>query len=101
SRVPPARSVNRGGPCLGRVVAVGAALNPYGFRLTVENMSHPSITHHEVLVAVFQKRRDTLCVLLWQRALEPQTGTWSLPGGKLGDDEDLPTSATRQLAEKV
>ncbi|PSR66606.1 NUDIX hydrolase [Nocardia sp. MDA0666] len=45
--------------------------------------------------------RTELGVLLWQRAMEPQTGTWSLPGGRLRDDEDLDTSARRQLAEKV
>lgn len=40
-------------------------------------------------------------MLLWQRALDPQAGTWSLPGGRLRDDEDLDFSARRQLAEKV
>ncbi|NKY52885.1 NUDIX hydrolase [Nocardia vermiculata] len=45
--------------------------------------------------------RIELGVLLWQRAMEPQTGTWSLPGGRLRDDEDLDDSARRQLAEKV
>ncbi|AQA25499.1 NUDIX domain protein [Rhodococcus sp. MTM3W5.2] len=58
-----------------------------------------------MLTAVFQVRdfdgRPELAVLLWQRALDPQKGTWSLPGGQLGDDEDLITSARRQLAEKV
>ncbi|MBF6330085.1 NUDIX hydrolase [Nocardia transvalensis] len=90
-------------------------------------MSHGS-TIHESLTAVFQVRRfpDTisagqgasrpvdpqtsrcapgwhteLAVLLWERAMEPQTGSWSLPGGRLRDDEDLDTSARRQLAEKV
>lgn len=62
-------------------------------------------TLHEVLTAVFQVRPiddlPELCVLLWERALEPERGAWSLPGGILGDDEDLPTSARRQLAEKV
>ena len=77
-------------------------------------------TIHEVLTAVFQVRpapetiaagdgqhgriaaeRDELMVLLWQRALDPQKGTWSLPGGRLRDDEDMKTSARRQLAEKV
>lgn len=86
-------------------------------------------TIHEVLAAVFQVRpaevfhggpaevfqlrpsdqvRGTavrlapeLSVLLWQRALDPEKGTWSLPGGRLGADEDLITSARRQLAEKV
>lgn len=82
-------------------------------------MPHGS-TVHEVLTAVFQVRpaaepiaagdghhgpngcrTDELMVLLWQRALDPQKGTWSLPGGTLRDDEDLKTSARRQLAEKV
>ncbi|WP_430332813.1 NUDIX hydrolase [Rhodococcus sp. ACT016] len=82
-------------------------------------MPHGS-TVHEVLTAVFQVRpapetitagdghhdtnccrTDELMVLLWQRALDPEKGTWSLPGGALRDDEDLKTSARRQLAEKV
>lgn len=70
----------------------------------IENMLHSSIVH-ESLTAVFQVRefdgRTELGVLLWQRALDPQQGTWSLPGGKLREDEDLTTSARRQLAEKV
>ncbi|MCX5046044.1 NUDIX domain-containing protein [Aldersonia sp. NBC_00410] len=74
-------------------------------------MPHGS-TVHEALTAVFQVRHfnaaaaagnghPELAVLLWQRALEPQRGTWSLPGGALRDDEDLTASARRQLAEKV
>ncbi|MFG1784113.1 NUDIX domain-containing protein [Rhodococcus oryzae] len=67
-------------------------------------MPHRS-TVHEVLTAVFQVRdfdgRPELAVLLWQRALDPQKSTWSLPGGQLCDHEDLITSARRQLAEKV
>lgn len=67
-------------------------------------MPHVS-TRHEVLAANFQIREITgvpqLCVLLWQRAMDPQVGAWSLPGGLLGDREDLNTSALRQLAEKV
>nr|WP_207383874.1 NUDIX domain-containing protein [Mycolicibacterium komanii] len=63
-----------------------------------------------MLAAVFQVREDidgatdgkpALHVLLWQRALDPQRGSWSLPGGRLGDDEDLTSSVRRQLAEKV
>ncbi|MBO0676374.1 NUDIX hydrolase [Mycolicibacterium sp. S2-37] len=46
-------------------------------------------------------RQPGLHVLLWQRALDPERGRWSLPGGRLGDDEDLTTSVRRQLAEKV
>lgn len=62
-------------------------------------------TAHEVLVAVLQVRPGEtayeLSVLLWQRAQEPAAGRWSLPGGRLGADEDVETSARRQLAEKV
>ncbi|GAB5898796.1 NUDIX hydrolase [Mycolicibacterium mageritense] len=63
-------------------------------------------TAHEVLAAVFQvrdlnSRQPTLNVLLWQRALDPERGKWSLPGGRLGDSEDLTSSVRRQLAEKV
>ncbi|MFE6925619.1 NUDIX domain-containing protein [Nocardia sp. NPDC057663] len=77
-----------------------------------------SNTIHESLTAVFQVRRfpaevsagsgaagrsrhPELAVLLWERALDPQKGTWSLPGGRLRDDEELDASARRQLAEKV
>jgi 8-oxo-dGTP diphosphatase len=72
-------------------------------------MPHTS-TEHEVLAAVFQvregrspttSRKPALHVLLWQRALDPERGKWSLPGGGLGPDEDLTSSVRRQLAEKV
>ena len=74
-------------------------------------MPHGS-TAHEVLAVVFQVRRSEqvtraphekpqLNVLLWQRARDPQRGTWSLPGGRLRNDEDMTTSVRRQLAEKV
>lgn len=63
-------------------------------------------TAHEVLTVVFQvggldQRRPRLNVLLWERAREPQSGRWSLPGGLLRNDEDVTASARRQLAEKV
>lgn len=59
-----------------------------------------------MLTAVFQvggldQRRPRLNVLLWERAREPQSGRWSLPGGLLRTDEDVTVSARRQLAEKV
>jgi ADP-ribose pyrophosphatase YjhB (NUDIX family) len=72
-------------------------------------MPHTS-TAHEVLAVVFQVRdlpdstgtpKPTLSVLLWQRAMNPQRGAWSLPGGRLRDDEDITASIRRQLAEKV
>ncbi len=58
-------------------------------------------TAHEVLAAVLQIRGGVLQVLAWQRARPPDPGRWALPGGLLGDDEDVETSVRRQLAEKV
>ncbi len=75
----------------------------------IENMPHRS-TEHEVLAVVFQvggvtagprAGKPQLNVLLWQRAQDPQRGAWSLPGGRLRNDEDMTTSVRRQLAEKV
>ncbi len=56
---------------------------------------------HEVLGVVLQVRRGVLSVLLWHRALPPYEGAWALPGGALGDREDLGASIRRQLAQKV
>jgi ADP-ribose pyrophosphatase YjhB (NUDIX family) len=58
-------------------------------------------TEHEVLAAVLQIRGGVLQVLAWRRARPPHVGRWALPGGLLGDDEDVETSVRRQLAEKV
>ncbi|HEX4246773.1 MAG TPA: NUDIX domain-containing protein [Pseudonocardia sp.] len=63
--------------------------------------SRKTETGHEVLAAVLQIREDTLQVLLWQRAQQPDSGRWALPGGALGDTEDVQTSVLRQLADKV
>jgi 8-oxo-dGTP diphosphatase len=54
-----------------------------------------------VLAVVLQVRDRRLRVLLWQRAREPFSGAWSLPGGELGRRETLEASMRRQLAEKV
>ena len=56
---------------------------------------------HTVLAVVFQVRAGRLEVLLWQRALEPCAGCWSLPGGELAPDETLEESIRRHLAAKV
>jgi 8-oxo-dGTP diphosphatase len=39
--------------------------------------------------------------MLWQRATEPFTGAWALPGGPLLPGETLGASVARQLASKV
>ncbi|GFG49114.1 NUDIX domain-containing protein [Mycolicibacterium agri] len=59
-----------------------------------------------MLAVVFQVRElgsknPQLSVLLWERARDPERGRWSLPGGRLRDDEDMTSSVRRQLAEKV
>ncbi len=56
---------------------------------------------HEALAVVLQVRRDSLHVLLWQRAAPPFEGLWALPGGPLGAHERLGTSVGRHLATKV
>ena len=54
-----------------------------------------------VLAAVLQVRDGTLQALLWQRAREPGSGAWALPGGRLAADETLEDSVRRQVAAKV
>jgi ADP-ribose pyrophosphatase YjhB (NUDIX family) len=65
---------------------------------TQQQADHPS---HAALATVFQVRGDVLQVLLWERAREPFSGAWSLPGGALGPDETLEQSILRHLATKV
>ena len=50
---------------------------------------------------MLQVRERVLQALLWQRAREPFTGDWALPGGTLAADETLDGSIRRQLAAKV
>jgi ADP-ribose pyrophosphatase YjhB (NUDIX family) len=56
---------------------------------------------HATLAVVLQVRGGRLAVLLWQRAREPQSGFWALPGGYLEPDETLEQSIRRHLAHKV
>src|SRR6476646_5914570 len=56
---------------------------------------------HAVLAVVFQVRDGHLDVLLWERALDPCAGCWSLPGGGLAGDETLEGSIRRHLEAKV
>ena len=75
----------------------------HSFRLIVENVNDNSRRPRDAR----SPRRcaagpdGQLQVLLWQRAIEPDAGRWALPGGRLGDSEDVRTSVLRQLAEKV
>jgi ADP-ribose pyrophosphatase YjhB (NUDIX family) len=62
--------------------------------------ARPSPTH-VTLAVVLQVRASELCVLLWQRAIEPFAGAWSLPGGYLEPGHALEESIRSQLARKV
>jgi ADP-ribose pyrophosphatase YjhB (NUDIX family) len=61
----------------------------------------PLAPAHVALATVFQVREGALCVLLWERAREPFSGSWALPGGTLVADETLEGSILRHLATKV
>ena len=61
----------------------------------------PLAPAHVALATVFQVRDGVLAVLLWERAREPFTGTWALPGGTLVAEETLEASILRHLASKV
>jgi ADP-ribose pyrophosphatase YjhB (NUDIX family) len=50
---------------------------------------------------VLQVRSGVLQALVWQRAMEPFAGAWSLPGGYLEPGETLEQSIRRHLAVKV
>jgi len=54
-----------------------------------------------VVAVVLQVREGRLQVLLWERALAPFSGSWSLPAGELAQDETLEQSIRRHLAAKV
>lgn len=56
---------------------------------------------HTVVAVVLQVRNGALQALLWERALDPFAGTWSLPGGELEQGETLDQSIRRHLAAKV
>ena len=61
----------------------------------------PLAPAHVALATVFQVRDGVLTVLLWERARDPFTGSWALPGGTLVGDETLEASILRHLATKV
>ena len=61
----------------------------------------PPVPAHVALATLFQVRDGELTVLLWERARDPYSGTWALPGGTLVSDETLERSILRHLATKV
>jgi ADP-ribose pyrophosphatase YjhB (NUDIX family) len=66
-------------------------------------MSEPTSAHptQVTLAVVLQVRGGELQVLLWQRARQPFSGAWALPGGYLSPGETLEQSIRGHLAAKV
>ncbi len=59
---------------------------------------HPAVTTD---VVVFTLRDQELKLLLIKRGGDPYKGKWALPGGFVQMDEDLDSSARRELAEET
>jgi ADP-ribose pyrophosphatase YjhB (NUDIX family) len=66
-----------------------------------ESTTPPPAPAHVALATVFQVRDGALCVLLWERARQPFSGAWALPGGTLAGGEALESTILRHLATKV
>jgi 8-oxo-dGTP diphosphatase len=52
-------------------------------------------------LVVLTVREHQLCALVWWRDRPPYAETWSLPGGFIQLDEDLPVAAERLMAERA
>jgi 8-oxo-dGTP diphosphatase len=63
-------------------------------------MSVPRVAVSTDLV-VLTVREQCLSALMWRRDLPPYAGCWSLPGGFIQLDEDLPAAASRLMAERA
>ncbi|HXA58436.1 MAG TPA: NUDIX domain-containing protein [Streptosporangiaceae bacterium] len=63
-------------------------------------MSVPRVAVSTDLV-VLTVRGQRLSALMWRRDLPPYAGCWSLPGGFIQLDEDLPAAASRLMAERA
>lgn len=59
---------------------------------------HPAVTTD---IVIFSIRDVALKVLLIKRAGKPYKGKWALPGGFVREDEDLDSSALRELEEET
>jgi 8-oxo-dGTP diphosphatase len=64
----------------------------------LEAWPRPSVTVDVVVLTVLE---EALHVALYQRQIEPEQGSWALPGGFLNLDESLEQAAARVLRNKV
>src|SRR6266545_3148591 len=80
---------------------LSAKVSDYGAKTLSQATSVDPTPAHVALAVVLQVRDGVLQVLLWQRAKEPFSGCWALPGGYLAADETLEESIRRHLADKV
>src|SRR5271155_1587407 len=85
---------------MSRVPSKPACLaNPAGPRY-LASMDVPRVAVSVDLV-ILTVRNSQLSALVWQRDVEPQLGSWGLPGGFIRLDEDLPGTAARVLGERA
>ena len=54
-----------------------------------------------VVMVIFTVENDQLHVLLIRRSAEPAKGSWSLPGGLLGNSKSLEAAAIRKLQDET
>jgi 8-oxo-dGTP diphosphatase len=78
--------------------SVQTSVNHSPVKQYVYSHPRPAVTV-DIILFVFQE--GELRVLLIRRANEPFKGKWALPGGFIGEDEDLYDAALRELKEET
>lgn len=61
----------------------------------------PEIARLVADIVIFSKIEDKLHVLLAKRAIEPEKGKWTVPGGHLDKGERFDEAAPRELEEET
>ena len=66
--------------------------------VSIEGYARPAVT---VDVLLFTIRDEKLQLALIRRGIEPQRGSWALPGGFVRMDEELEEAARREIEEET